>query len=417
MPYSAVCLIAIVSFLEIMWSALPAVADSDVVQFKLEEVIEMALNRSPAMSAAKGGVRQIEGERMAAGAYPNPSFSAVFGPGKTRESLGDISFFERTLTLSQPIETPGIRQARQRGAEAALAGSQAAVGEARLSVLSDVKVAFYQLLLAQRDVELTMQARILVQDLFRGIKARVDAGQARPFEAIKANVELQTVSNELSRAQNSLVAVRARLDALTAGGLGSEFSVQGDFQASQNTFNRHEMISSALEHHPTVQRLDKMIEKAEQQAVQERKSVVPLVTVSGTYKQEAAESAYLAQLSIPIPLWYRRQGEIAAALGAKERTEAERVRAQNEIATSITEQVQEARTAVQQIDVFEKGLLKQAEEAVRIARISYQQGATGLLDLIDAQRVHRQTLFQYTQARAAFSVALARLERWTGALQ
>ncbi len=131
---------------------------------------------------------------------------------------------------------------------------------------------------------------------------------------------------------------------------------------------------------------------------------------------EAAEKAYVAQLSIPIPLWYRRQGEIAAALGAKERAEAEQTRTQNELATAITEQAQEARTARQQIEMFETGLLKQAEEALRIARVSYQQGAASLFEVIDAQRVHRQMLLEYAQARAAFSIAQARLERWAGGL-
>lgn len=416
MHYTNMRAIGITLALASIWCGELASASADSGVFKLEEVIELALKQNPAMSAAKGVIRQSEGGRIAAGAYPNPSVSTLVGPGRTREALGDISFFERDVTVSQPIESPGMRAARQRAADAALAGSQAALGEARLSVLSDVKVAFYQLLLAQRDMELTTQAFALAQDLYRGIKARVDAGQARPFEAIKADVEVQTVTNDLSRAQNALLAARARLDALTSGGLGSDFSIQGDFESAHRTLNGRDMLASALEQHPTLQRLGKMIEKAEHQVVQERQSRIPHVTISGTYKQEAAEMAYVAQLSIPVPLWYRRQGEIEAAQGAKERTEAERVRAQNELATAITEHVQEAKTASQQIDVFEKGLLKQAEEAVRIARVSYQQGAAGLLDLIDAQRVYRQTLLQYAQARAAFSIALARLERWTGEL-
>ncbi|MFO0733559.1 MAG: TolC family protein [Nitrospiraceae bacterium] len=68
------------------------------------------------------------------------------------------------------------------------------------------------------------------------------------------------------------------------------------------------------------------------------------------------------------------------------------------------------------IDVFEKRLLKQAEETLRIAKISFQQGAASLLGFIDAQRVHRQMLPRYAQARANLSVELARLERWTGEL-
>jgi cobalt-zinc-cadmium efflux system outer membrane protein len=64
--------------------------------------------------------------------------------------------------------------------------------------------------------------------------------------------------------------------------------------------------------------------------------------------------------------------------------------------------------------VFKSGLLKQAEEALRIAQISFIQGASGLLDLLDAQRVQRATLQEYYAALYDLSVAEAELERVTG---
>jgi cobalt-zinc-cadmium efflux system outer membrane protein len=51
---------------------------------------------------------------------------------------------------------------------------------------------------------------------------------------------------------------------------------------------------------------------------------------------------------------------------------------------------------------------------LRIAKLSFQQGAASLLDVLDAQRVQRQILFDYAQARFDLSVALARLERAIG---
>ncbi len=47
----------------------------------------------------------------------------------------------------------------------------------------------------------------------------------------------------------------------------------------------------------------------------------------------------------------------------------------------ITEQVQISKTASAQIQTFEKGLLKQAKEAVRIARTSFKFGEASLLDV------------------------------------
>jgi cobalt-zinc-cadmium efflux system outer membrane protein len=417
MQYRTMCVVRITLLLGGILCVEAAFAKTDSGVFKLEEVIELAMERNPVVAGAAATVKQARGERVIAGAYPNPSITGGLGPGRTREALGDVRFLDRDVSIDQPLEWPGMRKARQQAAEAGLAGAAAALDEARLIVLADVKVAFYQLLLAQRDLELTMQTLTLAQDLYRSIQARVDAGQARPFEAIKANVEVQKMSKDLSRAENTLVAARVKLDRLTSGGLGADFTIQGDFESSRRPLNRQDLITYALEQHPTLRRLGKLSERAEHSITQERQSVIPSVTVSGLFRQEAAETAYLGQLSVPLPLWYRRQGHIAAAIAAKERTEADRVRAQNELVTAITEHAQEVRTASQQIDVFEKGLLKQAEEALRIARISFQQGAAGILDLIDAQRVYRQMLLEYAEARAALSIALARLERWTGALR
>ena len=61
-------------------------------------------------------------------------------------------------------------------------------------------------------------------------------------------------------------------------------------------------------------------------------------------------------------------------------------------------------------------MLKQAEQTLQVARISFQQGAASLLDVLDAQRVYRQTLLEYAQARADLSISLARLERAVGGI-
>jgi cobalt-zinc-cadmium efflux system outer membrane protein len=104
-------------------------------------------------------------------------------------------------------------------------------------------------------------------------------------------------------------------------------------------------------------------------------------------------------------------------LADKHRLLAERERLQNELIQALTQHTQEARTAKEQIDVFEQGLLKQAEETLRIAKFSFQQGAASLLEVLDAQRVYRQTLLEYAQTRTELSIALARLERASGGRQ
>lgn len=393
-----------------------AVASEPNDAYTLNTVIELALERNPTMAGAQGVVQQSRGQQVAAGAYLNPSISGSTGRGSIRDPSTGVKITERTVTVEQPLEWQGKRRARQQAADAGAAGAGAAMDETRLNVVAEVKVAFYHLLFAQRDVELTSQNLTMVEEVLRTVKARVAVGDATLFETMKASVEVQKATKEVARAQNALVVVRAKLDMVTGSALAKQYSIQGDFESLRQEPDRAALTARAIEQHPTLRRLAKLVEQAEFSTVLERESRIPNVTVHGNYHREAGDEAITAGLSVPIPLWYQRQGEIESALGTKYRAEAERLRAQNELIQAITQHVQDVRTANEQLQVFETGLLKQAEQTLRVARISFQQGAASLLDLLDSQRVYRQTLLEYVQARADLSIALARLERAVGGI-
>ncbi|MGD9730439.1 MAG: TolC family protein, partial [Nitrospiraceae bacterium] len=95
---------------------------------------------------------------------------------------------------------------------------------------------------------------------------------------------------------------------------------------------------------------------------------------------------------------------------------AERTRLQHELEQAVTQYFQEVQTTQRQLQIFERGLLFQAKEALDIAQFSFQNGVASLLDVIDAQRVYRQTLLEFAQSKAAYSLALAKLEQAVGGL-
>lgn len=383
--------------------------------YSLDDILAMAVAHNPAMAGAEGLVKQSHGQQIAAGAYPNPSISGSAGRGAVRDPSNGARITERTVTVEQPLEWTGKRQARQDAANAAVAGAAAALEETRLALFADVKATFYALLFAQRDAELAAQNVNLVEEVLRTVKARVAAGEATSFDTMKAGVEVQKARKDVARARNTLVVATARLNALTAGSLGTPFSIRGDFLPPRQDLDPAPLAARAFEQHPTLRRAAKLAEQAEHAVRYERESRIPTVSLQGTYHREAGDEAVSAGLSIPLPLWYRRQGEIESALGAKYRADAERLRAHTELEQAITQHLQDVRTAQEQLLVFETGLLKQAEQTLTVARTSFRQGAASLLDVLDAQRVYRQALLEYAQVRADLSIALVRLERSLGA--
>ncbi|MDP3599301.1 MAG: TolC family protein, partial [Nitrospirota bacterium] len=142
-------------------------ADENTNTHTIDSVLELALAHNPTMARAQGDMRQRRGQQVAAGAYLNPSISGAAGRGNIRDPSTGVKVTERTVTVEQPLEWQGKRRARQQAADAGAAGASAAMEETRLNVIAEAKVAFYQVLFAQRDAELTGQNLTMVEEVLR----------------------------------------------------------------------------------------------------------------------------------------------------------------------------------------------------------------------------------------------------------
>jgi len=382
-------------------------------------IIALALAKNPVVGLAEGNIEQQKGQQTAAGAYPNPTVTGHGGHGKLKDTIvgppeNTTSTTEYNVVVGQPIEWPGMRAARQRTADLGLATANVGMLETQLNLASQVKVSFYDLLLAQQGADLARQNLDIVEGVARIVKARVKSGEAPQFESIKAEVEVLKARQQLVRADNLVRINRVAVDTLTGGALGPFYMIYGEFRILPRDLHIEGLMARMVEQHPTIQRLLKSVEQSDWKIEFERQARVPTLTVNGSYWREIGREAYQGGLSVPVPLWYRRQGEIASSLGAKRREEAELLRIRNELGRAVHQHYQDVHTTAELIDVFDKGLLKQAQEALRLAQFSFQQGASSLLEVFDAQRVQRQILVDYAQARHDLSVSLARLEQAVG---
>ncbi len=391
-------------------------AESRAASYSLSEVLTLALKHSPVMTGVEAVLEESQGRQVAADAYLNPTVMGSAGRGSIRDPRTGTSITERTITVEQPLEWPGKRAARQRAAEAGFSGALAGMEEAKVAITAEIKSAFFQLLFAQQDVQLAKENLRTVEDFIKLIRARVETKESPKFELVKATVELQKADKDLARADNALLVARANLNKATGKALGGHFVIQGEFEATRSGLDLHTLTEQALGRHPTLRRQEKAVEQAQFTLEQERAARIPNVSVLGQYHREAGDESVTAGLSVPLPIWYQRQGEIGTAMGAHHRAQAEQTRAQHELEQAVTQYFQEMQTAQRQIQVFEKGLLYQAKEALDIAQFSFRNGVASLLEVIDAQRVYRQTLLEYAQAQADHSIALARLERAVGGL-
>jgi cobalt-zinc-cadmium efflux system outer membrane protein len=218
----------------------------------------------------------------------------------------------------------------------------------------------------------------------------------------------------MERARSRVAQARAALAATVGGGVEGEFEVSGEFPEGRAGLSLESLLEGAMQRHPIIQAHERNRARRAALLDQAKASRMSDVSLFGGLEREIDRESYRVGLTIPLPLWSQRQGEIAEAAAVARRAEAEARQARLELTRGITQAYEQYRIANGQLDLFRKGFLRQSEEAVEIARKSYRLGEVSLLELLDAQRVAFQVTREYYQAQVDLATALAQLERLTG---
>ncbi|GJL55503.1 MAG: cytochrome c [Nitrospirales bacterium] len=390
--------------------------DTKTKTFSLPEILSVALARNPLLAEGQSLVEQQEGNVLAASAYTNPTISVQSGRGSIRDPSMGISITERYVTLSQPLEWPGTRIAQQQAAQASVKSAQAELEDTKRNMIAHTKKVFFDLLLSQRETALIKQNIQAMKKLKSAVHARVKAGESPPFEVIKINVETLKIQKELLRTEGNERSAKATLNSLTAGALGDELTIRGEFLSSTGDLDSTKFSERTLSTHPKLVKGQERVKEAEKRHRRELHARMPNITLSGSYQRDIGREAFVGGISFPIPLWNQRQGEIAKAKGVMRQEEAILLRARTSLHQELIQETQTFNIAAAQISTYETGLLKQAQEALRIAQVSFRYGEASLLEVLDAQRVFRDTQLEYMRAKHELSVSLAALEQLTGTL-
>jgi len=119
-------------------------------------------------------------------------------------------------------------------------------------------------------------------------------------------------------------------------------------------------------------------------------------------------------VSVPLPLFDRNRGNIAAARAGVRAAEALREAAVAQAAATISNAETALAAADARVQAFETAAVPEAREALRLTDLSYRAGRSSLLELLDAQEAFATAQGELIEARLARATAAAALSRAAG---
>lgn len=372
----------------------------------LAQALAQGAEQSPRVAEAKAKADAAEARARQAGASPNPELSLEAENFAGTGAFQGLRSTETTLALSQRIELGG-----KRGARVAVASSERdfaflSFRAAEADLARDIRVAHADLRAAEDRAVLARGNVGQARELARTAKLLVEVGRDPPLRQLRAEALLAEAQAEEARAFGELLAAR-RLLADLIGTSDPELSaeVAGD-----------EPAPGTLP--PATPSLDEQLAAAERDAAQARIRVaradaIPDVTASGGVRRfnDGRETAFVAGISIPLPVRNRNRGGIDAAQSDALAGEA----ALSQARLTARRAQHDARmllgAADARVDALSGPSLAQAEEAVRLARLGYSAGRFSLLELLDAQAALTTAKTALIEARLDRARALAALFR------
>ena len=382
---------------------------------ELANLVAEALAGSPDLAAASERVKQAEAQVRVAGASLFPALNLDVGSIRrdTHPNQGPAVNVDTTngaLSASYEIDLWGRLASGKRSAESSLLASRYDLETARLTLVSGVATAYFDLLSLRDRLALARKNVTTAERVLAVVESRARNGAATPLDLVR-----QRATTASTRAAIPPLELQERQTltalAILVGRTPAGFDVAG-----------HSVIALAipeigpglpaelLVRRPDVASAEAQLLAANANLAVARAALLPQITLSGSvglasgalfaFGNPATIFTAAAALAQPIFDGGQLRAQVDNA-SARERELVETYRGTILAAFGDVENALAATSRNAQQEVLQSQVSTESSEALRLAEVRYREGVDDLLVVLDAQRTLFQAQDQLAQARLA----------------
>jgi outer membrane protein TolC len=386
----------------------------------LDEIEQDALTGNPEIHLAVRRVAMAEAHVPVAGTLEDPQFM-YRGWGVPLNKPWDYNAAQNMFMISQALPGPGKRAIEQDIARSDVSQEQHELDSTRLKVRVEVRKAFYDLLLAQDELQIHDQHVDIARQAIEAARIKYTVGKVPQQDILKAQLAMTRLAEHMIRFDRDAEVARARLNTLLGRDPAAPIHVSGDYNVTQVLPSAESLEKLAVASRPDLLAAQVAVEKGRQEQSLAEKGNIPDFSLSAGYMLMPAgtkpRNDYMVEGSIGLPWLNRRKHDAEIAESASKVTEqdAELTVMKAEAFGQIEEALAESHAAQRLASVYDHSLKPQAESTLHAAVIAYENNQTELLDLLDSQMTVIDVDLSWRQAMGEFSARVADLELAVGA--
>ncbi|AEA34381.1 TolC family protein [Hippea maritima] len=344
----------------------------------------------------------------------------------TKMRAGDNDQTKWSVSITQPIFEGFALITQKEIAQLGVDISKIEKQKAILDVAENVKIAYFNILLAKKYLLVANEEVKSLKAHLRDAERLYKNGVIAYNDLLKSKVALANAIQTRTKARNDLKLAISSFNLALRKNINSDTDVADIMQFKSKTYNLNKLIDTAINKRPLLKELALELKQANLGIKLNQSSYYPHVEAFAKYEQKgqdvlANDNDYTNQHNAMVGVqikwnifsfgkdYYKTQQQKHKVFSLQEKI--------NRITDNIKLQVKRAfldlETAKENIKTA-KEALKQAKENFRITNLQYQQQITTSTEVLDARSYLTQAEVNYYNALYGYFIALAKLQRTIG---
>ncbi len=369
----------------------------------LPEFVALAESSHPKIRGALAAIEAARGKAVQARLYPNPMLAA--GSPQIAGNQSQWNSF-----ASQDIVTAGKLRLSQQAALREVQRAEYDLIRARFEVLADVRATFYQLLVAQRRMEIFKLLLDIAKRSYEIGRQLAEAGEGTKADVLFWSLERDRAEVRLLNGGVYVETGRRQLAAAIGLPLADIGRVEADLFARLPDFDLKDLQRAVVFTNARPRAAEAGIAQAQWSLERAVVEPIPNLNVLGGYQYQVGTPAMdqgLLQMMVEVPLFDRNQGNIRSARADIASARADLRNVELDLANSTARTIAAYRAARRNVEWFEQYIIPKARETLELTQTLYGRGEVTFLSLLQAQRILTETELAFIDAQA---------DRWASAV-
>jgi len=282
----------------------------------------------------------------------------------------------------------------------------------QLRVLSDVRLRFYESLVAQRRIGLSDEL-VQIGEQSKDITQRLlQAQQVSRSDLLQAEIEAEEAKILANNARNDSSEAWRRLAAVIGDPTLEVKPLAGELERDIPSYEWEATYTQLLAENPELSAAQARVQRARFAIERARRENIPNVDVSAEaiHINQTGSNAAGVQVGIPIPIFNRNQGNIMRANAELVATENDIRRIELDLRDRLAVVYRRFENARRQTDRYQQEVVPRAKQSIELVTRGYEAGQVDFLSLLTSQRTYIRVNLIYLDSLAELRQASTLIE-------